>query len=318
VLRGVTDRTVHLKGNSCIHKATESGENRQLLWPPAVRSAQCQSLELRHATAHPHYSLARASQYALRGASARLRHKPKNRKMEDASRAANRVHAAVLKAGHGWNKHCTSAVEANVLAAAKAGERALHIAYGGLKFRHDFVDGTTVASDVAADGGARAAGAADAGKHAPKGAHEPAHTNHQRDAAQSAGAVQHDARDAAAAAAEQAMRDAKVAQTARERRQRQKAKQKERQAAKREQVAKYATHAYNGVDTPVSKVDVELWSAKAVDLQQAFIRLAGEVTQRCAEEAHKQGRHTKAVSLRFSTKPYSTIRHPRDHFSKAI
>jgi hypothetical protein len=101
------------------------------------------------------------------------------------------------------------------------------------------------------------------------------------------------------------MRDAKVAQTARERRQRQKAKQKERQAAKREQVAKYATHAYNGVDTPVSKVDVELWCAKAVDLQQAFIRLAGEVTQRCAEEAHKQGRHTKAVSLRFSTKPYS-------------
>jgi hypothetical protein len=37
VLRGVTDRTVHLKGNSCIRKATESGENRQLLWPPAVR-----------------------------------------------------------------------------------------------------------------------------------------------------------------------------------------------------------------------------------------------------------------------------------------
>ena len=59
------------------------------------------------------------------------------------------------------------------------------------------------------------------------------------------------------------------------------------------------------MQTPKHYCFTELWSAKAVDLQQAFIRLSGEVTRRCAAEARKQGRHTKAVSLRFSTKPYS-------------
>ena len=92
--------------------------------------------------------------------------------------------------------------------------------------------------------------------------------------------------------------------TARLRRQRQKAAANVRKAAKREQVAKYASLQYGGEETPVTRVNCPLWSS-APDLKMAFTKVSSEVTARCAAAARGEGLNTRAVSLLFGGVSYS-------------
>ena len=216
--------------------------------------------------------------------------------------AAEKVQTAARKAGHGWNQHCTSFVEANIDAAIKRRQPRVMVEYGGLRARHDLVYGTdntvkvaTHLTKVADDDGADVRNSASAPASA---------TTHQPVPQQPAPVPAVQEQDAAAAAAAKTERDAKIAQTARERRQRQKAAAKGRREAKRELVSKYASEPYGTHDAPMTKVKAELWSS-TMDLKMGFTKIVGEVTHRCATEAREHGLHTKEVELRFGGVPYS-------------
>lgn len=60
----------------------------------------------------------------------------------------------------------------------------------------------------------------------------------------------------------------------------------------------------DGGEVPGWPVHCPLWST-TLDQRQAFIRLAGEVTERCANVARGRGLHTRAISLPYGGSTYA-------------
>ena len=244
--------------------------------------------------------------------------------------AANEVEAAISrsagKAGHGWNRHCTAAVVGNLQAAMEVGSTHVHFRYGGLDIRHDLPGDGTVRTTVeggkqrsTSSEGRQPAGSLRASRPPPNAADLPNHTDADsrgrgregpaeftapsQDGADGAGPT-----DAATNAGEASRRqrlDELEAQVSRLRlkRQRYKANAKSRLAAKREQVADFVEQ-YGDTGTPMTKVNCPLWSS-APDLKMAFIKVASEVTARCAAKARKEGLSTREVHLQFGGTRYS-------------
>ena len=96
------------------------------------------------------------------------------------------------------------------------------------------------------------------------------------------------------------------AATATARRQRQKAARRARDEAARLLAAQAASSAQEGGDgdEPTKPVHCPLWST-TMDQKQAFIRLVGEVTGRCATVARGRGLKTKAIALPYGGSTYS-------------
>ena len=173
--------------------------------------------------------------------------------------------------------------------------------YGGLRFRYDFLpEGQSVVQPVVTvqeegNGDVQMEDDRPVGRSDSAGAPAPP-------------PVQIDSgwpfdKKAAAEDAAELVRLREKAATATARRQRQKAARKQRDESARLMAAQSSSGG-GGDESPAWPVHCPLWST-TLDQRQAFIRLAGEVTDRCANVARGRGLHTRAISLPYGGSTYA-------------
>ena len=219
--------------------------------------------------------------------------------------AVARAQTTARRAGAAWNRHDTAAVRANLEIARELRVPRLLLDYGGLRFRFDFLPWSDLAEqapavavqvegggDVQMEDGQPAGGPdSDAAVAPPPSCHGAAGTP--------------SCQGAIVDAAELGRLQQRAA-TATARRQRQKAARRARNEAARLLAAQAASGAPEGDDgeAPRKAMHCPLWST-TMDQEQAWLRLLGEVTGRCATVARERGLSTRAISLPYGGRSYS-------------
>ena len=215
--------------------------------------------------------------------------------------AAVRTQTTVRRAGAAWNRHDTAAVRANLEIARELRVPRLMLDYGGLRFRFDFLPEGLSAVQPAVnvqveDGGdVQMEGDLPVGRSCSADAptQPPVQVDGGRPSDRKASAVE----DA------ELLRLREKAATATARRQRQKAARKKRDESARLMAAQSSPDAGGG-EAPAWPVHCPLWST-TLDQRKAFIRLVGELTERCANVARGRGLHTRVISLPYGGSTYA-------------